>query len=281
MGQFPGVGEPSPRPTGGLVTLPTIVSAARTARGALAGMSTYRWLQVAVLVILVVAFITSFESGASGAAMLGYPEQFKRAFPLVVDVVAAVATIAHGRAPTPQLRRLAVVFVLVPMTLSWGANALDHWTRALPQLPAGWPIQLWAAAVVLVAGVCPVAVAALLYFMGRYSDADRTTSRPAEPAVGAPAGKSERAQPDAAPAPVAPVAPPPATRQTNGASRPIPSADVYDAAHWAAAEIRAGRDGGRDSIRQQFGLSEWKARQAASLAKETVAEEQPAPVGES
>ena len=91
----------------------------------------YRVIQAAVLVVLGYAFITSFQSGSVGALKLGYPEQFRWAIPVVCDVVAGMATAVHGRVrKDPVMRRLATWYVLIPMALSWGANSIDHASRA-------------------------------------------------------------------------------------------------------------------------------------------------------
>lgn len=154
---------------------------------------TYRYIQGAMLVVLAVAFVTSFESGSAGALRLGYPAGFTAALPLVCDVIAGVATFIHGRVRTdPPMRRLAAQFVLVPMLLSWGANSVDHVTRA----PAGatWQplaVTAWIAAVVVAAGICPVAVAALLHLSTKYVEFEQrqTAVEPTQKArVAAPSG---------------------------------------------------------------------------------------------
>lgn len=128
-------------------------------------------IQGAILVVLAVAFVTSFQSGAIGAGRLGYPDTFQIALPLVCDVVAGVATAIHGRVRRDKpMRRLVSWFVLVPMALSWGANSVDHAYRA-SDAATGWPITAriaWFAGVVLAAGICPVAVAALLHLSTRF-----------------------------------------------------------------------------------------------------------------
>lgn len=142
-------------------------------------MSTYRMIQGAILVVLVVAFITSFQSGSDGAGRLGYPPVFVVALPLVCDVVAGVATAIHGRVrKDKQMRRLVSWFVLVPMALSWGSNSVDHAYRAA-DAAAAWPQAArigWFVGVVLAAGICPVAVAALLHLSTRFLEFEQRTS---------------------------------------------------------------------------------------------------------
>lgn len=159
---------------------------------------TYRFLQGGMLVVLVIAFATSFESGRAGARLLGFPVEavdgtghdFTAALPLVCDVVAGLATFVHGRVRTdPAMRALAARFVLVPMLLSWGANAIDHVHRA----PAGvdWhPLgrASWIVAVIIGAGICPVAVAALLHFAAKFVEFEQ---REAEQAAQAAAREAE------------------------------------------------------------------------------------------
>lgn len=134
-------------------------------------MSTYRLIQSAILVMLGVAFATSFQSGADGAGRLGYPPIFEAALPLVCDVVAGVATAIHGRVrQDPAMRRLVTWYVLVPMALSWGANSVDHAYRA-STASTHWSAAgqiSWFSGVVLAAGICPVAVAALLFLNTRF-----------------------------------------------------------------------------------------------------------------
>lgn len=146
---------------------------------------TYRYIQGAMLVVLVIAFVTSFESGSAGAKKLGYPEDFVSALPLVCDVIAGVATFIHSRVRgDAPMRRLAGQFVLVPMLLSWGANSVDHVNRA-PAGP-GWTsteTSAWIAAVVLAAGICPVAVAALLHLSTKYVDFELRQAARAEQAA--------------------------------------------------------------------------------------------------
>lgn len=142
-------------------------------------MSTYRMIQGAILVVLVVAFVTSFQSGSDGAGRLGYPPVFVVALPLVCDVVAGVATAIHGRVrKDKQMRRLVSWFVLVPMALSWGANSVDHAYRAA-DAATGWPQAArigWFVGVVLAAGICPVAVAALLHLSTRFLEFEQRAS---------------------------------------------------------------------------------------------------------
>jgi hypothetical protein len=129
-------------------------------------------LYTAVLVVIAVAFVTSFNSGASGAESLGYAPEFRASLPLVCDVVAAVATFMHAIARGDrQMRRTATGFVLVPMLLSWGANAIDHVDRAEP---GPWA---WTAAVIGLAGLCPVAVAALLYLSTKFHEFEQRQAK--------------------------------------------------------------------------------------------------------
>lgn len=135
-------------------------------------------LYTAVLVVIAIAFVTSFNSGASGALALGYAPEFKASLPLVCDVVAAVATFMHAIARDDrQMRRTATGFVLVPMLLSWGANAIDHVDRATDG-PIGWTV-----AVVGLAGLCPVAVAALLYLSTKFREFEQRQAAKTQPAA--------------------------------------------------------------------------------------------------
>ncbi len=137
----------------------------------LVAIPTYRLITVAMLVILGIAFTTSFQSGSDGAARLGFPDTFRAALPLVCDVIAGVATAIHGRVRQDKpMRRLASWFVLIPMLLSWGSNSIDHAYRAAPAAQAWgqWEQASWFTAVVLAAGICPVAVAALLHLSTRF-----------------------------------------------------------------------------------------------------------------
>lgn len=139
------------------------------------GIPAEQYIHGAMLVVLAVAFVTSFESGSEGARELGYPEGFEAALPLVCDVVAGVATVIHARVRADAaMRRLAAQFVLGPMLLSWGANAVDH-VKAAPA-DVTWPEWgqvAWIVAVVLAAGICPVAVAALLHLSTKYAEYQR------------------------------------------------------------------------------------------------------------
>lgn len=149
---------------------------------ALTSAPTYRYLQVAMLLVLGTAFVTSFESGTEGAKRLGYPEGFESALPLVCDVIAGVATLIHGRVRGDrQMRRLASLFVLVPMLLSWGANSVDHLGSA-PADPR-WLLAAqvgWVAGVILAAGICPVSVAALLHLSAKFVEYEQRQAEKAE-----------------------------------------------------------------------------------------------------
>lgn len=224
---------------------------------------TYRYIQAAMLVVLVIAFVTSFESGSAGAKRLGYPEGFVAALPLVCDVIAGLATFIHSRVRNdPKMRRLAAQFVLIPMLLSWGSNSVDHVNRA----PAGdWAtagVAAWTAAVILAAGICPVAVAALLHLSTKYVEHELRQNERASDSSGVEVS---------APAPVAvPVEPPaamvepeaPVVAETDEPSQPM----SYDeAVAWA---IR--HDAGAKLIKKHCGLSEHyakKAREAVIAAR--------------
>lgn len=153
---------------------------------------TWRLIQAAMLTVLATAFVTSFSSGSAGAGRLGFPPAFVAALPLVCDVVAGMATAIHGRVRRdPAMRRLAAWYVLVPMLLSWGANSVDHLFRATPTA-VGWPVGgqwAWYAAVVLAAGICPVAVAALLHLSTRFVEFEQ---RQVERATAARASRAPR-----------------------------------------------------------------------------------------
>lgn len=145
----------------------------------LLAVPTYRLITLAMLVILGIAFTTSFQSGSDGAGRLGFPPLFVSALPLVCDVIAGVATAIHGRVRQDKaMRRLASWFVLVPMLLSWGANSIDHAYRAAPAALAWgrWEQAGWFTAVVLAAGICPVAVAALLHLSTRFVEFEQRQS---------------------------------------------------------------------------------------------------------
>lgn len=149
----------------------------RVVVSSVANAPTYRFLQAGIFVVLGIAFATSFSSGSSGARILGYPDLFVSSVPLICDIVAALAMVVHGRVRDDRpMRRLAAWFVLVPMLLSWAANALDHLGRA-PVVPQ-WDAEAqwaWIAGVVLFAGLAPVAVAGLLHFMARYVEHQQRT----------------------------------------------------------------------------------------------------------
>lgn len=191
-----------------------------------------------MLLVLGIAFATSFTAGSDGAHRLGYAGVFMYALPLVCDVVAAAATWIHGRVRTDRdMRRLAGWFVLTPMLLSWGANAIDHGFRAVPE--PGWHAALaglWIGAVVLAAGICPVAVAALLHFATRYADYEQRLAKAA-------AAESERRAARAAPTRVAANRP-----RSNRSGRSVgdaarrATAVTWTREHWPAtvAEIQLG-----------------------------------------
>lgn len=136
----------------------------------------YRWIQLTILAVLIAAFVTSFQSGAEGAHQSGYRAEFSASFPLICDVVAMLATVVHGWARHDvTMRRWCAGFVLVPLMLSWAANAVNHLANAgiilsRIETPDGW---IWAVWVVLAAGVCPVAVAALLLFATKFTEFER------------------------------------------------------------------------------------------------------------
>lgn len=158
-------------------------------------------LYFAVFVVIAIAFITSFSSGASGAQTLGYAPEFRASLPLVCDVVAAVATFMHAIArDDKQMRRTATGFVLVPMLLSWGANAIDHVARAEP---GPWS---WTVAVVGLAGLCPVAVAALLYLSTKFREFEQRQAVKADVVKQRAARRAEPTAPKE-PSPTAPVPP--------------------------------------------------------------------------
>lgn len=135
----------------------------------------YRYFQFTILAVLAAAFVTSFSSGSSGAEKLGFPPEFLFTPPLICDIVAGLATLVHGWARTDaSMRRLAAAFVMAPMLLSWAANAVDHVARK-PRNPVWSELgqNAWLAGVILFAGLCPVAVAALLYFGTKFAEFER------------------------------------------------------------------------------------------------------------
>lgn len=143
---------------------------------------TYRFLQAGIFVVLGIAFATSFSSGSSGAEILGYQLAFVASVPLICDIVAALAMVVHGRVRDDKpMRRLAAWFVLVPMVLSWAANALDHLRRA-PADPhwADWARNGWIAGVIVFAGLAPVAVAGLLHFMAKFVEYEQRAAKGSE-----------------------------------------------------------------------------------------------------
>ena len=135
-----------------------------------------RWaFRLTILVVLTAAFVTSFKAGSHGAFLFGFPPEFLFTAPLICDIVAGLATLVHGWArDDAPMRTLAATFVLVPMGLSWIANAADHLDRAQPV--STWPVlgqMAWIGAVILFAGLCPVAVASLLFFSTRFGEFER------------------------------------------------------------------------------------------------------------
>lgn len=138
----------------------------------------YRWIQLTILVVLVVAFVTSFQSGSEGARQSGYRAEFSASFPLICDVVAMLATVVHGWARhDATMRRLAALFVMGPMILSWAANAVDHLDNAhVTTLGATLGEKAWTLWVILAAGLCPVAVAALLYFATKFIEFEQRSA---------------------------------------------------------------------------------------------------------
>jgi hypothetical protein len=129
-------------------------------------------VQVTILAILIAAFVTSFKSGSDGARILGFPPEFLFTAPLICDIVAGLATLVHGWARDDEpMRWLATWFVMGPMMLSWSANAVDHVGRA-PVDPA-WPATgqwAWLAGVIVFSGLCPAAVAGLLFFSTKFTE---------------------------------------------------------------------------------------------------------------
>ena len=153
----------------------------RGAVSSVANAPTYRFLQAGIFVVLGIAFATSFSSGSSGAEILGYQPAFVASVPLICDIVAALAMVVHGRVRDDRsMRRLAAWFVLVPMLLSWAANALDH-LRRTPAQPywSDWSQWAWIGGVVVFAGLAPVAVAGLLHFMARYVEFEKRVAETA------------------------------------------------------------------------------------------------------
>ena len=155
----------------------------------IAAVPRYRWIQLTILLVLVVAFVTSFSSGSEGAHRSGYREEFSSAFPLICDVVAMLATVMHGWARhDQQMRRVAVGFVMAPMLLSWVANAVDHLDNAgITAFGATEIEKVWTVWVVLAAGLCPVAVAALLYLAAKFVEFEKRQAAKPQPAAPIPA----------------------------------------------------------------------------------------------
>lgn len=146
----------------------------------LAEIPRYRWIQITILAVLVVAFVTSFQSGSEGAHQSGYRAEFSMSFPLICDVVAMLATVVHGWARhDAKMRRLAALFVMGPMILSWAANAVDHLANAhVTTFGTSYGEKAWTLWVVLAAGLCPVAVAALLYFATKFIEFEQRATAP-------------------------------------------------------------------------------------------------------
>jgi hypothetical protein len=99
-------------------------------------------------------------------------------FPLICDVVAMLATVVHGWARhDARMRRLAALFVMGPMILSWAANAVDHLANAgVTTFGETYGEKAWTLWVVLAAGLCPVAVAALLYFATKFIEFEQRSA---------------------------------------------------------------------------------------------------------
>lgn len=146
----------------------------------LAEIPRYRWIQITILAVLVVAFVTSFQSGSEGAHQSGYRAEFSMSFPLICDVVAMLATVVHGWARhDAKMRRLAALFVMGPMILSWAANAVDHLANAhVTTFGTTYGEKAWTLWVILAAGLCPVAVAALLYFATKFIEFEQRVAVP-------------------------------------------------------------------------------------------------------
>jgi hypothetical protein len=146
----------------------------------LAEIPRYRWIQITILAVLIVAFVTSFQSGSEGAHQSGYRAEFSMSFPLICDVVAMLATVVHGWARhDAKMRRLAALFVMGPMILSWAANAVDHLANAhVTTFGATYGEKAWTLWVILAAGLCPVAVAALLYFATKFIEFEQRSAVP-------------------------------------------------------------------------------------------------------
>lgn len=151
--------------------------------------STYRVIQLAMLVILGTAFVTSFKSGAEGAGRLGYDPSFTISLPMVCDVIAGAATAIHGRVRKDKdMRRLAAWFVLIPMLLSWGSNSVDHAYRAAAAADGWVPLArvAWYGGVILAAGICPVAVAGLLHLSTKYQEFEQRQIKVPKPVAAKP-----------------------------------------------------------------------------------------------
>lgn len=227
---------------------------------------TYRYIQAAVLVVLVIAFVTSFESGSKGAKTLGFPAGFEASLPIVCDVVAGVATFIHGRVRGDKpMRRLATQFVLGPMLLSWGANAINH-ASASPIGPgwSQWQATGWLAAVILAAGICPVAVAALLHLSTKYVEFEHRQAERAEKATAQKQPLRSDVQPARSAA--APKPAPKAAKKSAPKPEPVdlakperPALRAVPAADDRAAELIAAGIG-RKRLAKELGISEHQAR---------------------
>jgi hypothetical protein len=217
------------------------------------GVPAEHYIHTAMLVVLCVAFVTSFESGSEGARTLGYPAGFEFSLPLVCDVVAGVATVIHSQVRNDApMRRLAAQFVLGPMLLSWGANAVDH-VKAAP-VDTGWPVEAqiaWIVGVVLAAGICPVAVAALLHLSTKYAEYKRRqVGAPVKQPVPAPKAERPVTAPQLEPAPSPePATEPAATQRPDdddpGDDDPPPTVrGISDPKPWSAKAQQLMKDEG-------------------------------------
>lgn len=257
---------------------------------------TQRCLQAAMLTVLAVAFLTSFESGRRGGQLLGYPGPiYAAALPLVCDVVAGIATLIHHRVRTdPAMRRLAARYVLVPMLASWAANAVDHLGRA--QSATVWPpaaTVAWVVGVVVAAGICPVAVAGLLHLSTRYTEHEQRNIVSGAPSgiLGSPGGSTPpKTRPARAVPPTAPGGPhasgrakPRKPRRATSPARPPATVGDLAARRATAGDIPASPAGdrvgellaagaGRRAISQELGISEHAARELLARGRNGVGE---------
>jgi hypothetical protein len=204
---------------------------------------TYRVLQAGILVVIAVSFTTSFKSGSAGAGLVGFDSSFLFALPLVLDVVAAMATVIHGRVRNDkEMRGLAAKFVLVPMLLSWGSNGIDHFQRA-GHTADGWGHLAqggWYAAVILGAGICPVAVAALLHLMAKYVEYEQRQAELARKEAEAAKREAEEAAHEEAESPKPrrkPVAATPAklSAPVRSGGKPLTAKELDARRKWEAA----------------------------------------------